>query len=310
VGLVSDWLAFGTTAGRVCSKVRACWCKALKGREMDMLGTERTLRTTLAAALPLVLVGSIIAGPSRGYAKMKDSAQEGYTESPKQNDSPEAPHSSRHSESIKLCDAEAACDRALARLHATLDFQTLFDEMWVIDPKLRESFLKPCFENAFKSTDVAYDPRMAEHVAVSTLNVVYLLCQYEMDDTERPRELQDLLDASEPHSRSPHEPGGISVVEVNRSIHEANCAAEYLRQHLPPDHFSSATYRRLAEQDKSVSKKKGFTKVAHGSASLGIDKDTPVYVICREGFFWDFIEENGQYRLVNFGLALRSLGYL
>ena len=277
---------------------------------MDMPGAWRTLRSTLAGALPLILAGAIFVGPSSGYAKMKDSAQDGHTESPKRNGSSKPQRSSKQSESAKLGEAEAACDHALARLHATLDFQALFDEMWVTSPKLRESFLKPCFENAFKSTDVPYDPKLAEQVAVSTLNVVYLLLQYEMCNTERPSELQDLLDASKPHSRTPNEPGGISVEDVKRSIHEANRAADYLRQHLPPDHFSSATYKRSTEQDKAAGKKKGFTKVVHGSASLGIDKDIPVYVICREGFFWDFIEENGQYRLVNFRLALTSLGYL
>jgi hypothetical protein len=258
-----------------------------------MLPISRTVHSGVASGLSLILLVAILGTPLIGYAKMKHSNQE-----------PEA-------ESAKLARAETASDRVIARLHGTLDLQTLFDGIWTTDPVLKDGFLKPSFEAL--APHVLYERKLAEQLAVSTLNALYLLLQYETDHQDRPAELQELLnllDASESRGRSPQMSGAAAIAEAKRAIYEGNRAAEYLRRHMTPGHFSSELYNRIAEQDKAQGKRYGFPKTLRGDRSLGIGEDTPIYVTYRDGFCLKFVEEAGEYRLVDFHLQLMSMGYL
>jgi hypothetical protein len=214
-------------------------------------------------------------------------------------------------ESIRMSRAEAAGDQAIARLHQTLDLHTLFDEMWVTDPALRDGFLKGCSKAL--APCAPYDPKLAEQLAVSTLNAFYLLLQYETDHQDRPDELQELLsllDASESRGRLPQLSEAAAIAEAKRSIYEGNRAAEYLRRHMTAGHFSSPLYNRIAEQDKATGQRHGFPKVLRQSGAPGMGEDMPVYVIYRDGFCLGFVEENGQYRLVDFHFQIMGMGYL
>jgi hypothetical protein len=255
---------------------------------------SRSIRNAVARALSFVLSGVMIGAPTAtGYYRMQDSSQ------------PAGPKSQ------EMLHAEAACDQAISRLHSTLDFRVVCDEFWVTDPALRDSCLRLCFKGM--PVQAPYDPKLARQLATSTMNVLYLLVHHDVDHPDRPLELQDrlnALDASQTRIRSPQQSSARATAEVKRSIREASRAADFLRRHLARDYFTSDTYKRMAEREIALGKNHGFPKVLTGTRRFGLGEDTPVYEIFREGLSWDFIEENGQYRLLDVRLQFMSMGYL
>ncbi|HYL97822.1 MAG TPA: hypothetical protein VEZ90_02620, partial [Blastocatellia bacterium] len=128
-------------------------------------------RYSLAGAL---MLGPVLCGhwdPVGGNANVND---------PQDRTMPSGPateNRAQAAETQKVMLAEAACANMLSRLHDTLDFQTLFDEMWARDPVFKERFRRNNFEQ-FK-TRVSYDPQLTEHVIASTFSTLYLLFQYD-----------------------------------------------------------------------------------------------------------------------------------
>jgi hypothetical protein len=241
----------------------------------------------------MILRISGFGAPIRGYAKMKDTSQDSQTKS------------MAESESSKLRQAEAACDRAVARLHETLDFQTVFDEMWVTGPALTERSLGPCFDNVpAGSAGVPAEPKLARQWCISSMTVLYLQSQLEMHGDELASEIEssgqmkELIDAMQRLSSSPKRSED-PIAQLKRSILETNRVAVLLRRILPPNHFKSGAYRRSDEEHRSNAKQTGSPKTLIGKDVLGLAEGTPVYEIYRDGFRWYFIEEKGQYRLVD-----------
>lgn len=212
-------------------------------------------------------------------------------------------------ESEKLAGAEAACDRAIARLNETMDFQAVFDEMWVSDQSLKERFFEHDFEE--DKNDIPYDPALARQAVIGTLNLMYLLFKYERDH-ERPAELQRMLtslDKAHTRLRSHHESRAAALKNLEQYVREARGVNSFLRDRLmskpretPSD--KTQTGEDLGHKDKA--------EVLHGYAQLGIGKQTPVYAIVRSavGLRWIFIEENGSYRLIEIHWELGGMGYL
>jgi hypothetical protein len=260
---------------------------------MSMLPISINSRVALVIALSVALLGFDLGATTIGPAKMKDTTQDDQNEDRADN------------ESSKLRQAEAACDRAVARLHETLDFQTVFDEMWVTDPALTDRSLGPCFDNVpAGSAGVPDDPELARRWCISSLTVLYLQSQLEMhgdelaSKMESSSEMKELTDAMQRLSSSPKGSEG-PIAQLKRSILETNRVADLLRRILPPDHFKSGAYRRADEEDRSKAEQTGFPKILIGKDVLGLAEGTPVYEIYRDGFRWCFIEESGQYRLVD-----------
>jgi len=243
--------------------------------------------------MSLVVLGGVVAKHVLGNAKLKDPTQQNATQSE------------------KLAQAEAACDRVIARMHQALDLHAVIDEMWVTDPILQDRLLRKVF-GGFE-TNAAYDPRLAEQVVTSSFTALYLLFQYEMDHKERPKELQerlDRLDAAQTRARSKARSSDLAIADLQESIDAANRASAFLISHLTPGHFDSALYKLSVQQDAALGKRHGFPRVLDKDTSLGLDQGAPIYEVYREGFCWDFIEENGQFRLMNVRLQFMSLGYL
>ncbi|HEY6332211.1 MAG TPA: hypothetical protein VI756_22980 [Blastocatellia bacterium] len=211
------------------------------------------------------------------------------------------------SEAQALVKVQAECDRAVARLHETLDFRSVFNEIWVTDPVLKDRSLRDSYESM--RTKARYDPSLVQDVSSGILTAIYLLFLYESNHTERPKELQDRLDdldASLTRARSEDLSEEVATAELKHLIQVGNRTAEFLRRLLAGE-SRTELYKRVAEQDAVFAGGHDLPKILHGKASLGLGEDTAIYEVYREGFYWDFVEEGGSYRLVDFRFQLERL---
>jgi hypothetical protein len=233
-----------------------------------------------------IVLNATFAAPVKGFVKMKQLDESG-----------------------KLLQAEAACDRAIARLSETMDFQTIFDEMWVSDPELKERFFKHDLEE--DKNDIPYDPTLAREAAIGTLNLIYMLFKYELDHPERPACLQRLLtslDNVNTRLRSHHESRAAALKNLEQYVREARGVDRFLRERLMSEPRETAADKfQPADQD---SRHKDKAEVLRGDTGLGLGEEIPVYSIVREGLRWDFIEERGAYRLVDIRWEIGGMGYL
>jgi len=248
--------------------------------------------TAVAACLGILIGGSLYVLAPR-YTGMTASSQESKPEG------------------ADLAQARAACDQAIARFQATMNFQTLLDELWVTGPGLKERYIRHSFDKL--ATNAEYDPKMAEHWLASLWNAMYLLMQYDQDHPDRPKQLQALLnklDAAHTRTRSAKVSGKDATAEWKRCSVAADRVAEFLRKHLSPNYFGSPDYNKVTEAEAVAGKKAGYPKVLNGCADLGIGKERRVYVFYRDGFSWAFVEENGQYRIIGAQWQILGMGYL
>jgi hypothetical protein len=251
-----------------------------------MLRISRNASRCLAGALSMALLGCTLGAPIVGHAMTNHQTEDA------------------RAEAVKLIEAGAAADQAIARLHATLDIQPVFDEMWVTDPALRDRFLKR-FVSEDAHIQAPEDHILGAQLAISLSNFTYLFYQYVLIGDEKPSEIEGCPPEPDLPRRSAHQSEASVIAEANRSIYETNRYNDFMRQHLPSDLFGAITYKSAAAQDKADGEKAGFPRVVRGQSLLGLDEDTPVYVVHRDYILWDFVEENGQYRLV--GLEFRNL---
>ena len=208
---------------------------------------------------------------------------------------------------------ERAADHFIDRWHQTLDFNVLFDELYVTGRRQRLQNLS-WFVDFYRhlagrgenpAIDKDIDERIVRAGFVAFYNMWYLGDEYELayrtDDNPSPRPpgfdaLMKSLD-------------GVTVdpIRMRREVvldyaSKAETVAAVFRASLPPAAFRSAVYRenlRLQEERRRPEKK--TVQVLHGMSNYGIPESVEVYALERGLFRFFFIEENGKMKVLKLG---------
>ena len=214
------------------------------------------------------------------------------------------------SERAKLRRAEQAADYLIRRFRETLDFGIVWKE-------LRPSNAGPALLALIMAESAAenrkeMDAALAERGFVALANLLHLKSAYDLsvakigsgvsEEELTPKEIQGAERANIYIKTNGKEPRTVS--ELKEYISEAEVLARLYRKHLSRASFETAAYkenlRYLAEFFKTEDDK---YRIAELDKDFGLGKDVKEFRVTRGAFYYAFIEENGEMKLIGFGMG-------
>jgi hypothetical protein len=213
-----------------------------------------------------------------------------------------------------------AADHFVSRFRETLDFGLVFDEFSVSDafPRLRKARL---FENIYLSAKMvdSADYATLKRAYQAFMNLYYLKAAYDLsgrpiggnEQNGDPPLPPDIVAASQASrylkvlvdEELQDAPYATTREELDQFVAEFERIAALFKKHVPPNFFNSETYKAnlqvVNENSEGVHVRDGFER-------LGIGEGTRVYEITQDLFTFFFIEENGQLKVLTFGLGDRD----
>jgi len=202
----------------------------------------------------------------------------------------------------KQRDAEEIGDRIVQRFHETLDFNTIFKEFFVSDPKMRllevemvfGHKLNPKFRNKIDNTAV-------ERAYVAQMTFLHLMSDYVFTqgrELQPPPGMGEAYEAVTRTDISEFTSGKELDQRFNEKYDRLN---GILRKPLSPEAFRSESYRRSVENFREPEE---TADAAQMLKDFGMSKDIKVYVVKREFFNYFLIEEKGALKV--FTVSLRT----
>jgi hypothetical protein len=203
-------------------------------------------------------------------------------------------------ENATLRQAEAAADRIVHRFHETLDFNNIFADEFVAEPKLRAQAV------AFGDPDrrKRFDAATNEHFYAVLMTYLHLWEEYMLiqNANEAPPEMRKLK-LSMWNSTAPK-----TQAELNRAIVEVESVSAIFRKYLPQSAFRDPIYREniRSERERAFHR---VPRIEKGSREFGIPKTIPVYVVRPEVFDYYFVQEKGVMKLFYVNILPNGLGW-
>jgi hypothetical protein len=258
-------------------------------------------------ALTVLTLASVLNAPSCKVAQQPAPAQ---AQNSKKKVDAMSPQEARH--------VEEAADRFVRRFRETLDFGVVFDETFVSDAvqRLRKANY---FQNLYLS------PQLVEKVNNSTLeraykafmNFYYLKATYDLSirplagneqsgDPPLPPEITSALKASKHLSVLLDEGSGDAPTvttrqELEQYVADLNNIAALYRQRLPPNVFTSPTYKANL---KAINKdKRSSVRIRNGYEGFGIRGGVKVYEVEQDIFIFFFVKEGGELKVLTLGMG-------
>lgn len=200
---------------------------------------------------------------------------------------------------------QRAADRFIKRFRQTLDFGTVFDEMFVQDAMrpLRKAEFFQSMNLAPQLIDSLEDPEL-ERFYKAILNYFYLRAVYDLavgKDDKPPPNVDEAAKVSKFRNVFSDKGSGDAIIATRQEFDDfikelANIAALYKR-HLTPKVFASTAYKSSVEPgDNQVQ----ITDFLEG---FGVAKGTKVYHLDKDIFQFYFMEEKGQFKVVYLSLG-------
>lgn len=204
---------------------------------------------------------------------------------------------------------EEAADRFIRRFRETLDFGTVFDEMFVSDAiqRLRKTgFFRGV--NVSQQLVEQLDDATLERVYKAVMNFYYLNGVYDLSvgKESAPPEVTAALRSSKYLSTLADEEGGepptiTTRQELEQYVADLNNVAALYKQRLPSDVFTSPAYKASL---KAINKdKRSPVRIRNGYEDFGIKEGTKVYAVEQDIFIFFFVEESGELKVLTLGMG-------
>ncbi len=204
---------------------------------------------------------------------------------------------------------EKAADRFVKRFHKTLDFNIVFEEMFVSDAVQRHrsaGFFQGV--NLHEQLVNSVDNTVLERTYKAIMSYYYLKAAYEggVSKKTQPSAVITAINASKFENLVSDEGTGDEPIvhtpqELDEFIRDYNKIAKLYRDHLPSNVFESVTYKRSL---KSISKdKRSPVRIRDGYEDFSAKKGTKVYRIEQDIFAFFFVKENGELKVLTLGMG-------
>jgi hypothetical protein len=193
----------------------------------------------------------------------------------------------------KLQEAEAAASRIVERFHQTLNFDRIFADEFVSNPRLRTRALSLDDEEKWKRFELPARERLYE----AMMTWLHLWAEYTMIQKENDVP-PELAKSAEPkvfsQSSVPQ-----TIGELNQDISDLERMSAVYRKYFPEGVFQGAQYRKSisAGVDYVKSHARNVPRIEKGNAKFGIPESVPVYIVRPEAFDYYFTEEDGRMKL-------------
>lgn len=194
--------------------------------------------------------------------------------------------------------AEAAIDRLQQRFYETLDFATIWKEMYVSDPRLRKLEVEAIIFGYIAEAREAVSHKVKERAYVAMWNFWHTFSAARFTSTEE--NLKKLFDEmKEPYeSMTGRGRPFASEKELEQDFTGGmNRLSEINRKYIVREQFNTAEYKnRLARFRETEPAEPRRIKEIFIPA--GLKKDTEIYVVDREIFHYYLIEEEGAFKVL------------
>ena len=217
-----------------------------------------------------------------------------------------------HAQTMEAMRVKAAADHFVRRFHATLDFRTVFEEMFVSDAgqRLRKS-------NFFEGLNIKdelvtrLDDSRLRGIYEGFMNLYYLRMIYDFgqplsqdpksSDSHLPLEIISAIKSS-PFKELLSDPVTTDSpvigeeTQLTSFMKDLKRVADLYRKHLPRQVFNSRNYKANV-RELNYTRKVGF-QIKNGFPELGVPDNTKVYVYEKDIFIMVFLEEGGQLKIL------------
>lgn len=194
---------------------------------------------------------------------------------------------------------EAAVDLAMRRFHETLDFETVWKELYVSNQAFRDLEVEAII---FKYLDYEakepVDPKAKERAYVALHNFGMLLSAVGLTNNpeDLPGKLAEMKEPFEAWSRRGRPIA--TAAELDRDFTGAlNKVNDVLRKHVVRERFDTPTYRdREAKSSEDTPANPGRIREVFGPA--GLAPETKIHVVSRGLFHFYIVEEQGAFKIL------------
>lgn len=203
---------------------------------------------------------------------------------------------------------QEAADRFIKRFRQTLDFGTVFDEMFVQDA-IRRLRTGQFFSSINLTPQLieSLDDQELERVYKAFMNSYYLRAVYDLGvgkNNTPPPDVEAVVKASKFANLLSNEGSGDAMIATRQEfedfVREMTNIAGLYKAHLTPKVFASAAYKTRV---RALYKSGGQVAITDGLEDFGVAKGTKVYQLDKDLFQFFFIEENGQFKVLNLGMG-------
>ena len=221
---------------------------------------------------------------------------------------PQQPNSFQEQKRIQL--AEKAVDQFIQRWHDTLDFNTLFDEMYVSSAEQRQRNTYLFFELYRCMASLGFTPGFQEDVDellikrafVAMQNALFLRHEYMLaftsldgSDSHPPVEIAKVGEVFIQIELDGPQKGRLTKPQIEEFIRKADYISAVYRRLLSKGVFNSPHYKTNLS---TLLKETHSTEILNGWSSFGIKKGTEIYEIGWGAFKFYFINEQSILRLL------------
>lgn len=198
--------------------------------------------------------------------------------------------------------AEDIGDRLIQRFHETLDFDPIYKEFFVSDPKMRRLEVELVFGHKLNSQfRDKIDQNAVEMAYVSGWTFWHLISAYmftQGKDFQPPPEMGEAYEAITRTDVRKFTSGKELDEQFNKKYDRLN---NILRKNLTPEAFRSESYRNNVA---SIKEPQETADIPQMKRDFYLGEDVKVYVVKREFFNYFLIEEKGALRI--FTISLRT----
>ena len=206
--------------------------------------------------------------------------------------------------------AEQAADRVMRRFYETLDFKTIYDEMYVPDPfkstEVRWNIRGIVWQSTSTSESqtlpktISIDFPAMERAYIALQNFEFLMSAvkftYNDDEDKLKAEVEDAYHQFyEPMTKDRIKPILTSERLDAALTVNLNRFNDFLRKHVVAKDFDSPIYKaRVASIDESRADESSRLKEL-----FELKRNQPIFVVRRENHYLYFIEANGELRMLS-----------
>jgi hypothetical protein len=199
---------------------------------------------------------------------------------------------------------QQAANRFIKRFRKTLDFSTVFDELFARDAVryLRRTEFLTMINLTPQLIDTLDDADL-KRAYKAFMNCFYLRAFYDFGvgkDDKTPPDVEAVVKVSKFSNLLSDEGSGDTLITTRQEfedfVKELTRLAALYKRHLTPKVFASAAYKDRVDSDS-------YFQVSDGSEHFGIAKGTKIYRLDKDLFKFFFIEEKGQMKVLFLGLG-------